>query len=50
MDWIDLAQNGDRWRAHVKAVINIWVPRNGGNFLTNCEPVSFSRTLLHGIS
>ena len=26
MDWIDLAQDKDRWRAVVKAVMNIWVP------------------------
>ena len=26
MDWIDQAQNRDRWRALVNAVMNIWVP------------------------
>jgi hypothetical protein len=25
-DWIDLAQDRDRWRDHVKAVMNLWVP------------------------
>jgi hypothetical protein len=26
MDWIDLAQDRDRWQALVHAVMNLWVP------------------------
>jgi hypothetical protein len=51
MDWIDLAQGRDRWRALVNAVMKLWVPYNSGNFLTSVELVSISRrTLLHGVS
>jgi hypothetical protein len=25
MDWIDMAQDRDRWRAVVNAVMNLWV-------------------------
>jgi len=25
MDWIDLAEDRDRWQAHVNAVMNLWV-------------------------
>jgi len=35
MDWIDLAQNRDRWRAFVNAVMKIGVSLKGGNVLTN---------------
>jgi len=51
MEWIDLAQDRDRKRAVVKAIMNLLVPNNVRNFLTSCQPVNLSRkTLLHGVS
>ena len=51
MGSIGLAQDRDRWRKLVSAVMNFRLPWNAGNFLTSCKPVSFSRrTLHHGVS
>jgi len=47
MDWIGRAQDRDRWRTLVTAVMNLWVPENAGNFLTNYKPVR--RTVHHGM-
>jgi hypothetical protein len=43
MDWIDLAQKKDQWRALANTLMNLRVPYNAENFLSGCITGGFSR-------
>jgi hypothetical protein len=51
MDWIDLDEDRNKWRALVNTVMNLRVPENVGKFLSSCATGGFSRRAhLHGVS
>jgi hypothetical protein len=51
MDWIDLAQDRDQWRALANTVMNLRIPQNFGNFLNSRTTGGFSRRAqLHEVS
>jgi hypothetical protein len=48
MDWINLAQNKESWRALVNMVIKLRVPENARKFLSSCTiDCSLRRARLH---
>jgi hypothetical protein len=51
VDWIGLAQDRNRWRALVNAVMNLQVQQNARKFLYICTTGVLSREVqLHGLS
>jgi hypothetical protein len=51
MDWIDLAQDRDQWRALATTVMTLQVPYIVGIFLSRRVTGGFSRHIqLHGVS
>jgi hypothetical protein len=42
VDWIDLAQDWDKWWVFLNVVVNLRVPQNVGNFLNSGVGISFS--------
>ena len=36
-DWMELAQDKDRWRALLSSAMNFRVQQNAGNFLISCK-------------
>jgi hypothetical protein len=43
VDWIDMAQDRDQWRALVNTILNLRVSLNAGKFLSGCTSGGSSR-------
>jgi hypothetical protein len=41
MDWIDLAEDRDQWRALLNTVMNLRGPLDAGKYLSGCKIGSF---------
>jgi hypothetical protein len=51
MDWTDVAQDRDQWRALVNTIMKLRVPQNIGKFLSSCTIGGFSqKTQVHEVS
>jgi hypothetical protein len=51
MDWIDLVQDRNPWRALVNMQMNLWVANSAGKLSSSCTRGGFStRTQLHAVS
>jgi hypothetical protein len=45
VDWIDMAQDRDQWRALVNTILNLRVPKYARKFLSSCTIGGSSRTV-----
>jgi hypothetical protein len=43
VDWVDLTQDRDQWRALGNTMMNLRLPYNAGKFLSGCTIGGFSR-------
>jgi hypothetical protein len=51
MDWIDLAQDWDQWKAVMNTEMNPLLPQNVEKFMSSCATGGFTRrTQLHAFS